>query len=69
MELEDSATLGQTVLFPGPDEEMRQSEEDSSRLCGGRRAGGSWDRSVLGTGQCGDTAMERKFLVGRGVQR
>lgn len=27
------------------------------------------DRSVLGTGQCGDTAMERKFLVGRRVQR
>lgn len=31
--------------------------------------GGSWDRSVLGAGQCGDTATERKFLVGRKVQR
>lgn len=29
---------------------------------GGRE---SWDRSVLGTEQNGDTAMERKFLVGR----
>lgn len=35
----------------------------------GAGAGGSWDRSVLGTGQCGDTATERKFLVGRKVQR
>lgn len=32
---------------------------------GDGRKGGSWDRSVLGSEQYRDTAMERKFLVGR----
>lgn len=68
MELEDSATLGQTVLFPGSGEEMRQNEEAAAGDMG-EGAGGSWDRSVLGTGQYRDTATERKFLEGRKVQR
>lgn len=68
MELEDSATLGPAVLFSGPDEEMRQSREDRAGDMG-MGAGRSWDRSVLGTEQCGDSTTERKFLVGRRVQR
>lgn len=32
---------------------------------GDGRQGGSWDRSVLSSEQYRDTAMERKFLVGR----